>query len=174
MIKLVIGVVAFCCASSSVSAFDDPISVLGRIRWNYTAYEENLWTRLFKNTTLEQIYLDHTVFINAINKAYTLNDRFYPTINASANHSTLKEIPLIDSAVINPYNVPLVHDVIWSNAHVDDYWAKFANWSSFNATNMLDVLTDDAIPVLQTSLATIWNSSNTIVYFNFLKNVSDL
>lgn len=51
------------------------------------------------------------------------------------------------------------------------YWNKFANWPAFNASNMLDVLIDDAIPTLQTALGTLWNSSNTAIYFDFLKNV---
>lgn len=163
------------CVIFNVRAFDDPISVLGRIRWNYTSYEENLWTRQFKNTTLEQIYIDHNVFIDAINKVYDAKiDRFYPTLNDSANFSSIKQIPLVDAFLVNPYRVPIVHDVILSNAQVEEYWAKFANWSSFNATNMLEILTDDAIPILQSALGTMWNTTNTIVYFDFLKDVSVL
>ena len=59
----------------------------------------------------------------------------------------------------------------FSNFSTCRYWNKFANWSAFNASNMLEVLTDDAIPTLQTALGTLWNSSNTAVYFDFLKNV---
>lgn len=164
--------IAAICAIFNVNAFDDPISVLGRIRWNYTSYEENLWTRQFKNTTLEQIYQDHSVFIDAINKVYDVNDRFYPIINGSANFSSIRQIPFVDAFLINPYNVPIVHDVILSNAQVEEYWEKFANWSSYNTTNMLDVLTDDAIPTLQNALSTMWNTTNTVIYFDYLINVS--
>lgn len=163
-------IIALVVFSLSVRGFDDPISVIGRIRWNYTSYEENLWTRQFKNTTLEQIYHDHTIFINTINKVHAITDSFYPTINETATNSTNKQ-PLIDAFVINPYHVPVISNVILSNAHVAEYWSKFANWSAFNTSNMLEVLTDDAIPTLQTSLDTLWNSTNTIVYFDFLKNV---
>lgn len=156
----------------SVCAFDDPISILGRIRWNYTSYEENLWTRQFKNTTLEQIYHDHNDFINTINKGYDINDRFYPTINASAVVGSIKQVPIVDAFLINPHHVPLVHDVILANVQVEEYWTKFSNWSSYNATNMLDVLTDDAIPTLQNTLDIMWNATNTAVYFDFLKTVS--
>lgn len=167
MICSLIALVAF---SLNVSGFDDPISVIGRIRWNYTSYEENLWTRQFKNTTLEQIYKDHSVFIQSINSVYNDSDSFYPTINASVVES-FKNKPIIDSYLINPYNVTVISDVILSNQNVADYWLKFGNWSSFNATNMLEVLTDDAIPTLQSSLDILWNSTNTVVYYDFLKNV---
>lgn len=163
------------CVILSVRAFNDPISVLGRIRWNYTSYEENLWTRQFKNTTLEQIYNDHNVFIDAINEVYDAkSDRFYPTLNDSAEFRSIKQIPLVDAFLVNPYRVPIVHDVILSNAQVEEYWAKFANWSSYNATNMLEILTDDAIPILQNALGAMWNTTNTVVYFDFLKDVSVL
>lgn len=164
---ILIALVAF---SLCVHGFDDPISVIGRIRWNYTSYEENLWTREFKNTTLEKIYRDHAAFIDTINKVHESTENFYPTINETALNSTKKQ-PLVDAFLINPYHVPVITSVILSNAHVAEYWTKFANWSAFNASNMLDVLTDDAIPTLQTALDTLWNANNTVVYFNFLKNV---
>lgn len=153
----------------SVCAFDDTISVLGRIRWNYTSYEENLWTREFKNTTLEQIYQDHDAFINAINSIYNANDSFYPTINASADSAI--NTPIVYTIVNNPYRVPEIGEVIQANAQVNEFWSKFSNWTTFNTSNMLDVLTDDAIPALQNSLDVMWNSTFTVVYFNFLKNV---
>lgn len=167
---MIYGIIALVAFSSTVCAFDDPISVIGRIRWNYTSYEENLWTRQFKNTTLEQIYRDHSTFIDAINNVYNDIDSFYPTINASALDA-IKNKPMIESYLINPYNVPEINSVILSNKHVAEYWRKFANWSSFNETDMLEVLTDDAIPAIQSSLDTLWNSTNTVVYFDFLKNV---
>lgn len=162
--------VAFCALSVIVGAFEDPISLFGRIRWNYTSYEENLWTRAFKNTSLDQIYLDHSDFIEAINKAYEIKDNFYPKLNTS--YDVTKNGPIVDAFLINTYNVPGISSVVLSNVHVADYWSKFSNWTSFNATNMLDVLTDDAIPTLQSSLDTLFNSTNTNVYFDFLKNVS--
>lgn len=153
-----------------VSAFDDPISLLGRIRWNYTSYEENLWTRTYKNTTLQQIYNDHNQFMGLMNSVYDPSDTFYPIFNAST--SINKNTAIVDAFVINRYRVPVINSVVVLNAQVGDYWSKFANWTSFNTTNMLDVLTDDAIPILQSSLNTFWNQSNTNVYFDFLKNVS--
>lgn len=163
----IIALVAF---SLSVCAFDDPISVIGRIRWNYTSYEENLWTRQFQNTTLEQIYRDHNEFIDKINSAYNDSDSFFPVVNTSAVDS-IKNRPVIDSYLINPYHVPAIQDVVLSNEQVTEYWAKFANWSSYNTSNMLEVLTDDAIPALQTSIDALWNTTNTDVYFDYLKNV---
>lgn len=162
--------IAFVALILSVHGFDDPISLIGRIRWNYTSYEENLWTRQFKNTTLDQIYRDHAVFIDTINKVHESTEKFYPTINETAVNSKKLSV-FVDAFLINPYHVPVINSVILSNAHVTEYWLKFANWTAFNASNMLDVLTDDAIPTLQTSLDTLWNSTNTDVYFDFLKNV---
>lgn len=173
MRRCVIGIlIAFVAFSLGVNGFDDPISVIGRIRWNYTAYEENLWTRQFKNTTLDQIYRDHAVFIDTLNKVHESTENFYPTINETAVDSSKKLSVLVDAFLINPYHVPVINSVIQSNIQVAEYWLKFANWSAFNASNMLEVLTDDAIPILQTSLDTLWNSTNTVVYFDFLKNVS--
>lgn len=109
-----IALVAF---SSNVRGFDDPISVIGRIRWNYTQYEENLWTRQFKNTTLEQIYRDHAAFISTINKVHETTDNFYPTINETVTNAAKKNA-LVDAYLINPYHVPVISGVILSNDHV--------------------------------------------------------
>lgn len=160
--------IAFFAFSLSVNGFEDPISIVGRIRWNYTSYEDNLWTRQYKNTTLNQIYRDHSEFIAAINNVYNGSDIFYPKVNKTVQNTVIKE-PSVD--FINPYHVPEIASVIQSNADIEEYWSKFGNWSTFNTSNMLEVLTDDAIPVLQTSLDTLWNSTNINVYFDFLKNV---
>ncbi|XP_031627540.1 uncharacterized protein LOC116343553 [Contarinia nasturtii] len=151
----------------TVNGYDDPISILGRIRWNYTQFEDNLWTRQYKNTTLNEIYVKHSEFFTAINNVYNGSECFYPTFNAT----TVKKGTPVD--IINPYHVPEIASVIQSNADIEEYWSKFANWSTVNASNMLEVLTDDAIPILQNSLDTLWNSSNTDVYFDFLKNTSE-
>lgn len=168
--KLLVALIAYFTFGSSVDAFDDPISLLGRIRWNYTSYEENLWTRTYKNTTLQQIYLDHNEYIELINKVYDAKDDFYPTL-ANASSNSLKNAVIVDAFLNNPNSVPVVSSVVLSNAQVAEYWSKFSNWTSFNSSNMLDVLTDDAIPTLQTSLDTFWNATNTVIYFDFLKNV---
>lgn len=167
--KMPFAIIAYFVCVLSVNAFDDPISVLGRIRWNYTSYEENLWTRQYQNTTLQQIYEDHSEFINLINRNYDNSDYFYPIFNVSTD--ALKITPVVDAFLINPHYVPVISSVITLNAQVGDYWSKFSNWTMFNSSNMLDVLTDDAIPTLQTSLNTFWNATNTAVYFDFLKNV---
>lgn len=167
-------IVVFCCAylslfDSNVCAFDDPISILGRIRWNYTAYEENLWTRSYENTTLDQIYNDHNRFIETINKVFNASDIFYPILNGTTSSVLINNADIVDEYLINPYHVPVLRDVVVSNAQVFNYWSKFTNLSS----NILDVLMDDAIPTLQTALNTFWNSSNTLVYFDFLQKVID-
>lgn len=154
--------------SLSVNGFDDPISVIGRIRYNYTSYEENLWTRLFKNTTLEQIYRDHSVFIDSINKIYDGTDNFYPS--KMVTNSTTK-VSMNGTHSVNPFHVPEIESVIDSIANVAVLWSKFSDWSSLNASNKLEELTIEAIPILQTSLGTLWNSTNTAVYFDFLNNV---
>lgn len=157
--------------SLNVSAFDDPISLLGRIRWNYTAYEENLWTRSYENTTLEEIFTDHNAFIETINKVFDGNDAFYPTFNESTSSGSIRNAVVVDAFLINPYHVPVQENVVLLNAQVLDYWSKFSNLSSYSPSSMLDVLLDDAIPTLQKALSTFWNSSTTLVYFNFLKDV---
>lgn len=158
-------------AASNVCAFNDPISIFGRIKWNYTKYEENVWTREFSNTSLEQIFEDHTVFMEKINGIYGTNDSlsFYPSKKDSAN--SLKITAPVDAFIHNPYNVPIIDSILSSNEQITEFWWKFVNWTSFNATNMLDELTNDAIPVLQTSTMDLWNTSNTLIFFDFLKNV---
>lgn len=157
--------------SSNVCAFDDPISLIGRIRWNYTAYEENLWTRSYENTTLEEIFTDHNAFIETINKVFNANDAFYPIFNESSTSGSIRNAVVVDAFLTNPYHVPVQENVVLLNAQVLDYWSKFSNLSSYSPSSMLDVLLDDAIPTLQKALSTFWNSSTTLVYFNFLKNV---
>lgn len=159
--------------SLSVSAFDDPISLLGRIRWNYTAYEENLWTRSYENTTLEEIFSDHNGFIETINKVFDKDDAFYPIFNESTSSGSIRNAVVVDAFLINPYHVPVQENDVLLNAKVLDYWSKFSNLSPYNPSSMVDVLLDDAIPTLQKALSTFWNSSTTLVYFNFLKNVSN-
>lgn len=163
----------YACASIlclSVCAFDDPISLLGRIRWNYTAYEENLWTRSYHNTSLDQIYNDHNTFIKKINRIFSTIDPFYPTFNGSTG--SLKNIVVEETILSNPNNVPVLSNIVILNVQVLDYWFKFSNFSSSpDASNVLEVLMDDAIPTLQTALATFWNPSSTNVFFSFLQNV---
>lgn len=157
----------------NVCAFDDPISIIGRIRWNYTAYEENLWTRSYENTTLEQIYSDHNRFFETINRVFNASDIFYPILNESTSSGSIKNAVIVDEFLINPYHVPVLENVVILNAQVFNYWLKFSNLTSSSASHILDVLMDDAIPTLQTALNTFWNSSNTRVFFDFLKQVSD-
>lgn len=170
-------IVAFCAYKTlfnlRVCAFDDPISLLGRIRWNYTSYEENLWTRTYKNTTLDEIYKDHRRFIESIDSVFNGSDLFYPIFNESTSYGSLKNAVAVDAFLINPYHVPVLSNVVVSHAQVLDYWTKYSNLSSYNASNVLDVLLDDAIPTLQTALTTFWNSSNIVQYFDFLTNVSE-
>lgn len=163
-------ILAFLLCDLSVHALDDPISQLARIRSNYTMYEENLWTQQYQNTSIEQIYEVHSAFINHINKVFDKSDNtinFYPIWNGSLH--SLKNTPIIDALLINPYHVPVINDIVISNAKVNDLWSKFSNWPTHNAS--LDVLSDDAIPILQTSLNTFCNITNTAVYFDFLNNV---
>lgn len=172
--KIIIVLCAYICLlNSSVCAFDDPISLLGRIRWNYTSYEENLWTRTYKNTTLDDIYSDHNKFIDTISGLFNESDQFYPIFNESTSYGSLRNAVVVNAFLINPYDVPVLSNVVILNAQVEDYWSKFSNLSSYNVSNVLDVLIDDAIPTLQTALNTFWNTSNALVYFDFLKNVSD-
>lgn len=153
----------------NVFGFHDAISKIGRIKWNYTMYEENLWTRQYENNSLEQIYKDHSEFIAIVNDIYHDSDSFYPIINITSNEVT--QIVTIDSYINNPYHVPIIESVILANANVHDYWRKFSNWTDFNETAMVDNLIDDAIPSLKSAAKEFWNASNTNVFFDFLKNV---
>lgn len=113
--------------SLDVSAFDDPISLLGRIRWNYTAYEENLWTRSYENTTLEEIFNDHNQFIETINNVFNASDVFFPNFNGSTTPGSIKNAVVVDAFLINPYHVPVLSNVVILNAQVLDYWSKFSD-----------------------------------------------
>lgn len=153
----------------SAYAFDDTISVLGRIKWNYTMYEENLWTRQYRNASLEQIYQDHTDFIERVNQVYDVSEYFYPTVNAT---SIVDFLPPNATDIGNRYHVPVVPSAVIANANVNYFWRKFSNWTRSKESNMLDVLIDDAIPALHSASKQFWNDSTTDVYFGFLKNVN--
>lgn len=151
-------------------AFDDSISVLGRIKWNYTMYEENVWTRENITTSLEQIFSDHTDFIDRVNQVYNVTDGFYPTIN---NASIVEYLPANATNLDNRFHVPVIPSIIIANANVNYFWKKFSNWTHFKESNMLDVLIDDAIPSLQMAAKLFWNSNHTDIFFGFLKNVNN-
>lgn len=169
LIKLIIACTVFVSLHFNVFGFHDAISKIGRVKWNYTMYEENLWTRQYENNSLEQIYKDHSDFIAIVNNIYNDIDGFYPVINITSNEVT--QIITIDSIINNPYHVPVIESVILANANVHDFWVKFSNWTDFNDTVMFDNLIDDAIPSLQSAAKEFWNTSNTNIFFDFLKNV---
>lgn len=50
----------------SVHSMRDPISIIGRLKWNYTQYEENLWVREYTNRTLNEIYIAHEPYFRII------------------------------------------------------------------------------------------------------------
>lgn len=131
-------------------------------------YEENLWTRQYKNASLEQIYHNHTDFIERVNQVYNVTDCFYPVLNVSSIVEYWSEN---GTNMDNRFHVPVVPSVILANAHVNYFWMKFSNWTRFKESNMLDVLIDDAIPSLQLAAKQFWNDTNTEIFFGFLKNV---
>lgn len=139
-----------------VSAFSDKISVIGRTKWNYTVCESNLWTQN-NNSTIEQIYQRHSTFIQNINENSDENS-FYPIRNNVTN-------------IRNPYDVPIIDDVVNSNDHITNIWMNYSKWETFDKQIASDVLIDDIISVLEISMKTLWNRNYTSIFFDFLKNV---
>lgn len=58
-------VIILCSSAYKSQSFHDPISILGRLKWNYTHYEENLWVREYTNRTLDEIYAAHESYFRS-------------------------------------------------------------------------------------------------------------
>lgn len=142
--------------SSSVTyGFDDPISIIGRIKWNYTKYEENLWNSDYSNTTILQIYRQHIPF-------------FLQTFDVKNNsliaHNATDFIPF----------VPSVHN---ATVHVDNVWETYANFSRWFSNKRIEVeiiSTIDEIPGLEQAMNSMWNKSSNQIYFDYFRNVCNV
>lgn len=147
----IVAVSVLWCSSLSF-AFDDPISVIGRIKWNYTKYEENLWNSQYSNTTLPLTYRQHIPFL-------------------------LQTIGVENSSLI-AHNatayIPFVASVYNASVHVDKVWETYANFSRWFSNKRIEaeiISTIDEIPGLEEAMNSMWNKSNTQIYFDYFRQV---
>lgn len=142
------------CASLSFG-FDDPISVIGRIKWNYTKYEENLWNFQYNdpNTTIPLIYRQHIPFL--LQKIGVENGSLIV-------HNATDFIPFVASV----YN---------ASVHVKKVWETYANFSRWFSNKRIEaeiISAIDEIPELEEAMNSMWNKSSTQIYFDFFQKVS--
>lgn len=138
--------------SSLVFGFDDPISVIGRIKWNYTKYEENLWNSQYANTSIPLIYRQHIPFLlQTIGVEET-------TLIA---HNATDYIPFVPSV----YNATVHVDKVW------DVYQNFSRWFSNKRIEAEIISTIDEIPGLENAMNAMWNKSSTQLYFDSFRKV---
>lgn len=139
------------CSSLSLG-FDDPISVIGRIKWNYTKYEENLWNFEYSNTTIPLIYRQHIPFL-------------------------LQTIGVENSSLIalnSTEYIPFVASVYDATVHVDQVWEKYANFSRWFSNKRIEaevVSSIEEIPALEEAINSLWNKSTGQIYSDFFRKV---
>lgn len=145
-------VVSVLWCSSLSFGFDDPISVIGRIKWNYTKYEENLWNFEYSNTTIPLIYRQHIPFLLL-------------TIGAKNGgliaHNATEFIPFVPSV----YNATVHVDKVW------DTYANFSRWFSNKRIEAEIISAIDEIVGLEEAMAIVWNKTSTQIYFDYFQKV---
>lgn len=138
---------------SSISfGFDDPISLIGRIKWNYTKYEENVWNSEYTNTTIPLIYRQHIPFLLEVIGAKN---------GSLIAHNATDFIPFVPSV----YNATI---------HVDKVWEKYANFSRWFSNKRIEaeiISTIDEISGLEQAMYAMWNKSYTQIYLDFFRKV---
>lgn len=143
--------------ASSVSTFDDPISFIGRVKWNYTNFEEALWNIGFENTTIPQIYRQHVPFFLA---QIGNNVSLFPTNLTNSTN-----------------DLPKMVDLWNATNHVNKVWNVYANFSRWYSTKRVEaeiVSSIDEIPALEESMKRLRNDSYQRIFFDFFQYVSQL
>lgn len=145
---IVIFILISCFYSTFVHSFHDPISIIGRIKWNYTKYEEKLWTLDFKNTSLMTIYKDHEPFL-------------YRSIGESDQNSFQ----------LTPDIIPNVSSVKNATFFVNRTWNEYAQWLRHEEYDVINTTASDYIPQLEEAMNRLWNESDKKNYFEYFHNV---
>lgn len=141
--------------TSPCFGFDDPISVIGRIKWNYTTYEEHLWdAEYYKNTTIPLIYRQHIPFL-----LQTIGDGSASLIARNATD----DIPFVSSV----YNATIHVNQVWNT------YANFSRWFSGKRIEAEVISAIDEIPGLEHAMDSLWNKTSTQIYFDFFRKVNE-
>lgn len=141
--------------ASNICAFEDPISIIGRIKWNYSMFEEKLWSRELNISEYAEIFREHQIFFRKINN---FSDKI---VFSSEDFSSdnLKYMTTFDS-------------VSESKRIISDYWKQFSNLTTINindsATNSF---ISEAINALNLSMVNVWNETAISIQFEYLMNV---
>lgn len=139
----------------NIFAFEDPISNIGRIKWNYSMFEEKLWSQELNTTEYAEIFWEHQSFIRKINNISEL------IVFSSGDFSS------------DNLNYQTTFDsVLAAKTIISHYWKQFSNLTTMNINgSSTNFFIDEAINVLNSSMENVWNETAISIQFEYLMNV---
>lgn len=148
-------VVFLCSISVSVVlSFDDPISLIGRVKWNYTNFEQNLWKNNVTTLNLTQIYVRHTPFL-----AFPFEENVF------------------DFGNLTDPNLPFIEDFFNATKFVGNVWSEYANLSRWYLEQRSKAeITSIAARTyeLESAMNRLQNDNHHRIYFEYFQFVSEL
>lgn len=142
-------IITACVFGTFVHSFNDPISIVGRTKWNYTNYEENLWTREYMNTSLTTIYQAHAAYF--------------------ARTADVKSENIFTQM---PSALPLNSEIFNATILINNIWNGFAESIHDEKYALINSTASFLIPALQRAQEVLWNENSTRAYLDFFENVS--
>lgn len=140
---------------SNICAFEDSISIIGRLKWNYSMFEEKRWSRELNITEYADIFWEHQTFIQKIN-------RFSDIIVFSSGNFSLDNMDYMTT----------FDSVTASKNTISDYWKQFSNLTTINVNDSsLNSFIDGAINALNSSMKNVWNETAISLQFEYVMNV---
>lgn len=153
--KKIITITCLIALVSNISAFEDPISIIGRLKWNYSMFEEKLWSRELNITEYAKIFWEHQSFIRKINN--------FSDMNVSSNR---------DFSSDNLNHKTTFDSVSAAKKTISDYWKQFSNRTTINVnSSSSNLFIDKAINALNSSMENVWNETAISTQFECLLNV---
>lgn len=138
--------------SASVLSFDDPISLIGRVKWNYTNFEESLWKYNVTSLNVTQIYRYHIPFL-----VQKLGENGFDLGNST------------DSVV------PFQPEFNNATKKVDEVWELYSNFSRWYLSKRVEsevVSISHETEALEAAMNTLQDDSYRRIYFEFFQFVS--
>lgn len=152
--KTIVSCSIFICFLSvtCVLSFDDPISLVGRMKWNYTNFEQNLWKNNVTNRNLTQIYVRHVPFF-----AFKFNENLFNFGNG-----------IVD------VNLPFIEDFYNATKCVNDIWTEYSNssrWFLENRVKTEITSISDRTQSLELSMNRLQDDNYHRIYFEYFQYV---
>lgn len=126
-------------------SFLDPISIVGRVKWNYTHYEENLWVREYTNRSLEQIFTAHEAYFQ----------------------KNFGETDLLTSKA-----VPLRHRLVDALLNVKETWRRQGLLLQQHRYDEIRATADEIVINITLSMSAILSPTNQEQYFEYFMQVN--